>query len=174
MSQNNNDEATAIGMVFAMIGVFIMMVGFAILALAAFASFVLTILALCAWNKPLSLGKVTIEPHEARAFVGRGVFGAFVVPAFVLFCDVLFGLGVDWNYALHIAGVGYVLGSIGVEILMAEDEEGQAGQPSVPAQQQLPGQSQPSPEPQYLPPTAGSQPAYKFRYATWDDEEAGR
>lgn len=174
MSQNNNDEGAGIALVFGLIGAVFWMIGLFVIALAGFAAFVLTILCFCAWNSPLTIGPMTITPEEARGFVGRGVFGAFAVPAFVLFSDILFGLGVDWNYAFHIAAFGYVLGSIGFEILMAESQNDQSNQSqALPPHQQISAPPR-SPEPEYLPPSTQGQSGQPFRYASWDDEEAGR
>jgi hypothetical protein len=169
MSQKN-DEWTGVAIVFGFIAALAYLVLVFVAALAAFASFVLTILCLFAWNEPLRLGKLTIEPEGARAFVWRGVAGAVLVPAFVLFCSVFFGEPVDWKAAFHyMLAVGYVGGSIGFEVLFAEDESEKTGAPviHVPTIEHRPS----APERLPAPPRPEPQP---FRYATWDDEEAGR
>jgi hypothetical protein len=163
MSSQNNDNSLAIAIGF--IGAGVVILGIFIFAVAAFITFIFTILSLCAWNKPLRITKkLTIEPEEARAFVGRGLIGAFLLPAFVCFCILLFGLNVRpdaWNY---IVIVGYIAGSLGVEIMMAEESAQQAD--SVPLQ--LPP---PSVQPRQNVPSRNDTTRPPFRFASWNDEE---
>lgn len=167
MSQNNqNDENTAIAMALGFIGAVMMVIAFAVIAILSFVAFVFTILAIIAWNEPLRLGRLVIEPEEARAFVYRGLLGAATAPAFLLFCAVLFGVPVEWNYFHYFLLGGYVAGSVGIEIAMAEENSGDSAvHPQLP-QQVLP----PRPAPQMTPP-AEREP---FSYARWDDEEENR
>lgn len=87
MSSNNNSEFMGLAIVGAIIGMAMMFM----FALAAFVALVFTVLAICAWEKPLTLFGETLHPHEARAFVYRGLAGAVILPVFVAFCSVLFG-----------------------------------------------------------------------------------
>ncbi|MRI54428.1 hypothetical protein D8770_10735, partial [Methylobacterium sp. DB1607] len=83
-----------------------------IFALLVFASLVITALCICAWNEPLTLFGQTMTPQEAREFVARGLLGAIVVPAFVLFASVLFDLRIKPDFWLYLPLGGYALGSI--------------------------------------------------------------
>lgn len=155
MSQNN-DNSAAMG--FAFVGAILAFALLFIFAFLAFIAFGLTILALLAWNEPFRMGKITIEPHEARAFVGRGLIGAVVLPVFVVFTSILFGVPINDDYWLYFVIGGYVGGSIGVEMLSAEDNP-QNISPIVPP---MPNRLPPSPDPVQRPP---------FQFASWDDEE---
>ncbi len=158
MSSNNNDNS-AIG---AAIG--FAAIGMAVMALFLFAAFaflalILTILSLIAWNRPLAMGKWIITPQEARGFILRGLAGLWLAPAFILFCDVIFQLGVNWNYLPHMMGVGYVLGSVGWETITLNSSAAEPQVEILPPARQI--QHQPN------------EPA-PFRYASWDDEEEFR
>lgn len=118
-SNNNNAESTAFAFMIAILGIAAMF----LFALLAFIVFGMTVLALLAWNKPLQLGKWTIEPEEARAFVLRGVLGAAIAPVFLAFCGVIFDVPINWDYLAHFLGFGYVAGSIGLEILLADQQQ---------------------------------------------------
>lgn len=166
MSQNNNDESTMIAMGLAFIGVAAMALAFVFAAIIAFAAFLFTILAILAWSKPLRLGRLVIEPEEAQAFVYRGLIGAVSVPAFLLFCAIVFDLRIEWNYLFHFMLAGYVLGSVGVEIAMAEENGSSRAVHPQQSHQVLP----PQPAQRALPPAARE----PFRYASWDDEEENR
>ncbi len=160
-SNNNNDTGVIVGFIVAGLA----MIAFFIFALFAFAAFVLTILAIFAWNKPLRIGrKFVITPEEARAFVGRGIVGMWAVPAFALFVNVFLGVHINWEYFTHMMMVGYVGGSIGLEMMLA-DKDG-SGDSTELHQQVLP----PAPAQKALPP-AEREP---FHYASWDDEEENR
>ena len=159
-SNNNNGAGMAVAFAIAMLGI----VGIFLFALLAFVAFVLTILAIFAWNSPLTLGNWTLHPHEARAFVGRGILGAVLVPAFMLFVQVVFTIPVEWQYLNYMLLIGYVLGSIGIEIMMA-DQEGTSTPLTttyIPPAPQLPA------PPRQSPPREDVEP---FRFASWDDEE---
>ncbi|SMH30285.1 hypothetical protein [Mesorhizobium australicum] len=155
MSSKSNDENAAIGVVVAVIA-FAALFFFALLA---FAALVFTVLALLAWKKPLRLGRFVITPDEAHAFVGRGLIGMALAPTFWAFCCILFGLPFEADYLGYLLIGGYTLGSVGIEILTADDEP-------------------PAAAPDHTPPPALPTPADKapaptepFRFATWDDEE---
>ena len=160
-SNNNNDTGQAVGYLFAGMA----MLAFVAFAIFAFIAFVLTILAIFAWNKPLRIGrKFVITPDAARAFVGRGLVGMCAVPAFALFVNVFLGVHINWEYFTHMMMVGYVGGSIGLEMMLA-DKDGGGGSPET-HQQVLP----PPPAQRAIPP-AEREP---FHYASWDDEEENR
>lgn len=160
MSNRNNGDSSAaiafgvIGM--AAVGIMILFVG-----VAGFATFVMTILCLVAWNKPLQLGKWSIEPQEARAFVVRGLIGAALIPAFILFADLMFGLEIDWRYWHYFALGGYIGGSLGVELAI---QQAGASAPVAQPPQPLPP-SLPNPKPVEQ---------HSFEFARWDDEEDQR
>ncbi|MCJ8510721.1 hypothetical protein MUU53_23060 [Rhizobium lemnae] len=159
-SNNNNGAGMAVAFAIAMLGI----VGIFIFALLAFVAFVLTALAIFAWNSPLTLGKWTLHPHEARAFVTRGILGAFLVPAFLLFVNVFLNIHIEWNYLSYMLVGGYTLGSIGIEIIMADEQTVSAPPVTtyISPTPQLPA------SPKQAPQSMETEP---FRFASWDDEE---
>lgn len=176
MSQQK-DEMAGLAFVGAVIVCAIYFVMIAVAAMLALSAIVFTVLALIAWNRPLYLGSETLEPEEARAFIYRGFFGAVVAPILTflvwLFLD---RHAFDWEvYALS-AAVGYVFGSVGIEILAAMDEAQTfsarpgASPSKPPALSQAEVKALPAP-PQNVLPAAPKKP---FRYASWNDEELRR
>ena len=136
-----------------------------IFAIMAFIAIILTVLALFAWNRPLRIGSLVVQPDEARSFVYRGLIGAVVLPAFIAFATALYGVAVDWDsYLFHILLLGYVGGSLGLEMLFADAQpphaEGEIIHP--PIERQIT-----PPRPQQLPPPQSP----PFRFASWDDDE---
>jgi hypothetical protein len=95
----------------------------------------------------------------------RGIVGMWVLPLFVGFCSVVFGIGIVWNYLPHMMGIGYVGGSIGLDILTANSKSSQEVEILPPAPQLTAA-------PKIQPVQQG--PAESFQFATWDDEEAKR
>jgi hypothetical protein len=165
---SGNDETNAAAMGFAIIGVGMALMALMFFAVLAFLALILTIVAFCAWNNPLTLFGNTLYPSEARAFVGRGIAGAILVPVFVAFCQILFQVRMPWDdYLIYMLIGGYTLGSLGVEILMADEAE-QAGGPGSNIQTIHPPVSPPPQAPRALPAPKNPEP---FRYADWDDEE---
>jgi hypothetical protein len=164
MSSNNNSNDATMAVAFGI--AVIAALAYAMFALFAFFAFVLTILAIFAWNRPLRLGrKIVIEPEEARAFVRRGLAGMCLLPAFAFFVEAFLSVNINWDYLPHMMVLGYIGGSLGIEIMMAE-ENGRGSVVPQQHQQVLPPQpSQPA-----LPPA----PREPFRYASWDDEEENR
>jgi|GEM_PF-1667241 len=176
MSQQK-DEMAGLAFVGAVIVCAIYFVMIAVAALLALSAIVFTVLALIAWNNPLYLGSETLKPEEARAFIYRGLFGAAAAPVLTflvwLFLD---RQAFDWEiYALS-AGVGYVLGSVGIEILAAMDEAERVSTRPVTSPSKPPALSPAQPKalpapPQNVLPAAPKKP---FRYASWNDEELRR
>lgn len=78
--QNDDDIGTTIGIIMVFI------VGFVV---AAFAALILTLVYLCALDRPIKIWKLVFEPYEARAFISGGFVGATLVPLFVAFCSLL-------------------------------------------------------------------------------------
>lgn len=169
MSSNNNNDASAAGTGIAVIGAGFVFLAVFLFAVFAFIATILTVLCLIALFTPLKLGKWTLESDEALNFLFRGAIGACLIPAFVLFCDVIFGLGVNWNYLLHMMGVGYVLGSLGWEMLAAKSNIAQPQAEVLPPAQQITYQSD-----SQRPSLWQQQEPETFNYATWDDEEEFR
>lgn len=162
---SKNDETSGIA---AGAGILITLLAFAalfIFAVLAFLAFGLTVLCFFAWNKPITLGKWTIEPDEARSFVLRGIAGMWLVPIFVAFCSILFGINIVWSYLPHMMAFGYVGGSIGIDILTSNSKPSQEIE-ILPPTPQLPAPPQPTPFQQ--------RPAQPFEFATWEDEEGKR
>ncbi len=158
MSSNNNDDGAAMG--FALIFALLAFLGMFIFAVLAFVVCILTMLSLVIvmLNKPLTFGKGCITVKDARNFILGGILGAAILPAFIAFCSAIFGISVNWDYLPQILGAGYVAGSIGVDILLPDDESGNAAATNIPPQMQLPPPSRPEP----------------FKFASWDDEEKRR
>lgn len=168
MSSNGNDEVKAFLFLIAMFGVVVyyallivaVVVIVGALALTAFMTFV----ALVALVEPVRLGDVTVERDGAIGFLARGAVGVVAGPLFVALVSFVFDHRVDWDRWELFSIVGYILCSVGVEILieLAKEEEAHQSPPSLP-EPSLPA----------LPPTRLKQiEARPFRYASWDDEEA--
>lgn len=166
---NRNDEMTGFAVAIGFIGALALVMFAVIFALAAFAAVLLTILALCAWDRPITVFGQTTCPEEARAFVYRGLIGMVLLPVFVIFCAALFKFQiVDEAWVYLILG-GYTLGSVGVEILKAQaEEEAAANATYIPP---APPAALPQPE---QPPRPAGKPNERFTFADWDDEEAQR
>lgn len=162
MSQNNaKDELTAIAIVFAFIGGMVMVAAIFFFALFAFIALVMTCICFFAWNSPLTIGTWTLGPDEARGFVYRGLIGAFLLAAFAVFVAVMFQIRITDEAVPYILLIGYTLGSLGLEIAMAQD----ADQPAPPNQTIIPPGQQIAPPQDYTPPRV------PFRFASWDDED---
>ena len=159
MSNRNDDDNSGIALVFMGLA----MIGLGLAIIAAFIAFVLTVIALFAWNKPRRIGKTVIRPEDARGFVYRGIAGAFLLPAFCIFLNVFLGIYINGEYLPHLILGGYVLGSLGLEILMHEEGGDEPQAPTVIDAPSLPQTRQP----EILPPP----PQEPFRYASWDDED---
>lgn len=159
-SRNNETDGAIFTISIALTVAFIM---FALIyALLLFGALLLTIWAVCAWNDPVTVFGQTMEPHEARAFIGRGILGAVALPVFVAFCAVLFKLDVKDAYWVHFMLGGYAVGSLGIEILIAQEKEKRAAQVEF-----LPPPINVTPP---TPTVVRQQPAQPFTFATWDDE----
>lgn len=170
MSSNNSNDNSGLAIGIAFIGGFAIIFAAILFALLAFVSLIFTAMAIVAWNKPLVIGKFRLEPEEARRFVYRGLAGMIFLPAFVMFCAVVFNVYIvdqAWGYLLI---AGYAAGSLGIEILTAQDQPAQAQDagnmiilPPQPSEEK-PRSQRPLPR----------QPQEPFRYASWDDEEENR
>jgi hypothetical protein len=160
MSSQNNNEMNGIVVAFVFIGVAIAMAAAIIAVIVCFITFVFTILALIAWNRPLRLGKHILTPAEARSFVYRGLAGAVLVPAFAIFCEVFFNVFIPGEALPYLIAFGYVAGSLGIEWLMAQNADAQAP-------------IDVTPPPPAAPPSLPA-PRQPFEYARWDDEDARR
>ncbi len=166
MSQNNNEGAgLAVALGFIVAGV--MMIGLFIFAMACFVSFVMTIACLFAWNRPIVIrGELWLAPDEARFFVYRGLAGAILVPAFAVFCVLVFDVFIRADAISYLVIGGYVAGSLGIEILIQQEREQREAANIEIIPPQMPVRS--------APPRQVGQQRPPFEYASWDDEEAGR
>lgn len=160
MSQRN-DESSAMATGMALVIVGIAMLAMALFAILAFITLILSIACLLAWEKPLRIGKLTLEPEEARLFVYRGLGGAAIVPVFIAFCQLLLGLEINWDYWPYFLMVGYIAGSLVAEIVMASDDNAAVNDPA-PA---LPMEKTPPPK------IAHTHSGEEFRFASWEDKE---
>lgn len=167
MSSNNNEMQSA-SMALAMVGALSLLLIVFVYAFLAFLAAVLTVVAFLAWSRPRQFLGQTVYPEEAQSFVYRGVAGAVWLPAFLTFCELLFKFRFDWNtYGIHVFIIGYIIGSIGIEMMRGDPSARSAlDQPQPPTIDQRP-----------LPPAGtahrDTSPA-GFRFATWDDEEDAR
>jgi hypothetical protein len=159
---NRNDEAQGMAVAIAFIGMALFFAAAFVFAVAAFLAAVFTVLALCAWFKPITLMGETIHPHEARAFVKRGVIGVFALPAFAVFAAILLGCRIPEDVFPYLFIGGYVAGSIGVQYLI---EQGKQNAPHT-----LPPVV-PTPPTVSGPPAPRSLPRSPFEFASWDDED---
>lgn len=162
MSQKN-DESNALALAMGFLGAAAMLFFFVIFTIAAFLTFVLTILCLLSWNKPLQIGKLVFMPEESRAFVKFGIAGAFIVPAFVFCASVFLTIPINWDYLTYMMLGGYMLGSLGIVMMMNQDVQ-EVGPPT---EYTPPGHQLPAPPRQSL----QRQEPENFRFASWDDED---
>ncbi|MDP3408561.1 hypothetical protein [Bosea sp. (in: a-proteobacteria)] len=160
MSQQN-DETKGLIMVVAFLGAAIYAMAIFAFIIAAFASLIMTLCCFFAWNSPLTLGSATLMPDVARAFVYRGLIGALVAAAFSVFAAIVFGFWIQDQAVPYILLGGYTLGSIGLEILWAQEDN----QPAPPNQTIIP------PSQQITPPQQHEPSRVPFRFASWDDED---
>jgi hypothetical protein len=174
MSSKNNDEMTGIFMVIALIGgmvyVAILAVGFLVILGIAVVTLVFTILSLIAWNRPVRAFGQVITPEEARRFIKRGLHGLWMFPYALLLLDYFTSLRINWDWLWVYLATGYVLGSVGMELIPTHDENGQ------PLIEILPPDYQPPRQEVLLPPAREPRPTPElepepFRFASWDDEE---
>lgn len=165
MSSKNdgtNETAMALGL-FCMAAFFLFVFVFAV---ATFVALIFTCLAIAAWERPLKLGKETLQPDEARRFVYCGLGGAVALPFFVFFCIVLFGVPIRQDAWVYIVIAGYDLGALGVAMIEAAQAEEEKKAALLNPPQVVPP---PPPEPKPAPRTKRP-----YDFASWDDEDARR
>lgn len=158
-----NDQASVIYTVIALVIGAMIVAALFLFAIAAFTALLLTVLSLIAWNRPLNLGVITIEPPVARAIVYSGLAGAVTGPLFVLFCTYLFDFTIEpeaWPYVL----IGGYTGGFLTLVSFANEHAGD----SVPARDDSPA---PPPKAITPPPQAPKAPSRPFDFADWDDNE---
>jgi hypothetical protein len=157
-NNENNDAAVGIAAALACVGL-----AFALLfALFIFASLVLTVPCLLAWNRPKEFGRLKFYPYSARAYVERGYLGGCLAPIFAWFVSALFDVPINDEYLAWIVLGGYAIGSLGFELFWPDEEGNVSSAPANPV----------------LPPQASQQNALpappaqtEFKFASWDDEE---
>lgn len=163
-NNNNNGEMMGIAIVAAIIG----LAAIFLYAVAAFLALGLTVVAFCAWDKPRTIFGNVLTPAEARAFVGRGILGAILLPVFAVFCAAMFDLRIEDQYWPHIILGGYTLGSLGLAMMEADNQK---------PPQSFEGMTieadpiRPTPPAQPQQPARGFDEQSAFRFASWDDEE---
>ena len=170
---SRNDETTAYAIVAAFILTTVLLMIVVVYAIAVILAAIATVQALLAWNKPRIFFGEILAPDEARYFVGAGVASAVILPSFVAICSTLLNYTVPDELWIHFALGGYAFGSFGLTLYAGKDEyELVTIDPSKESKLSaidlsfldVPPDEQSQPEPS--PPV--------FRYASWDDEEAGR
>ncbi|MDB5243727.1 MAG: hypothetical protein JWP57_4353 [Spirosoma sp.] len=173
MSQQQNNEANGAAMGLIFVGVCFFFMFALIYAVACFAAMVLTVIALCALDKPLTIYKWTTTPEEARIFLGCGLVGLAGLPVLVLFCAILFNFRINPDYWVHFFLGGYSFGALGLggKIIEMREKEAADAQlllpPSLP-----PGRSFDPSRPPQGPATPGAAEA-PFHFASWEDEFGG-
>lgn len=170
---SRNDEVQGMAIAWAFIGAGLFFLFSFIFTLFAFIALIFTVLSLFAWNKRRFSGEFAIDPPEARAFVWRGLAGLVVLPAFAAFSEMFLNYRIPEDFWFYIFVGGYVLGSVGTEILIQEEKEqqekwGDVFPPLPPAMPQLPALPPPPAPPQPQAPALQYRP---FEFASWDDEE---
>lgn len=162
---SNNDEFAGMAMIAAVFGWVIIFYILVIFAILAFVTLILTILALLAWNEPLQIGDLIVEPEEAQQFVLFGIAGAIILPVFIGFSSLLFDVAINWDESLfYIVLVGYIAGSFGVEVILGEEDTPSTEYDSHPTLENQPTELEPEPK---------GPSAQIFRFADWNDEEKG-
>lgn len=137
----------------------------AVCSVFAFIAFAWSTVCFIAWRRPLRVGKIFLHPDDARAFVTRGVFGGIAFPLFLLGASILWEFSIDWEFLPHFFVAGYTAFSAGLEYLFHKRRDIPYVYPDLmPQMQIMPPQQR---TPLLSAPTAS-------RFATWDDEEAGR
>jgi len=172
MVEKNDDGGGLLVIALISLGFGFVLLAMVVIGILAFIAFVMTILAFCAWKKPLRIGKIVVEPHDAHSFVLHGLMGAAALPAFFLFVDLLFDFRVNWHYLLHFLLLGYTGGALGLTFLLTHDvPQTEVIEPRPPGIQMMPTpQVTPMAAPPPAEPPAEPQPI-TFRFAVWDDEE---
>jgi len=173
MANNNDNSGAAAAIGFVAAGA--MIAGAFVFAVLTFASIVLTVVCFTAWNKPIQFCGETLTPDEARAFVRRGLIGAWLVSLFAIFASVLFGIKIRPDWVIYLPIGGYALGSVVVTFHL-EKAKAEAAQSEAAMQAMLP--PQPVRTAQTIEPLPSDYAVYQrqaerepFRFATWDDEE---
>jgi hypothetical protein len=169
MASQDNDTsgATIVAVVVGGFGVVFgaIVIGMAVAAIAyiLLATVLFTVLSVLAWTKPLHIWDGVVTPGMAHNFVLGGVCGSVVVLICLVIAEFLLGIDVPGKYIGWFIIGGYVAGAFICDHTMVADdlEEYGAYIPPPPA-------DAPDAEPLELP-----QPQ-PFKFATWDDEEAGR
>src|SRR5690606_618775 len=124
-------------------------------AVACFIALIITLLALLAWSRPVCLfGETLCTPLDARVFIGSGIAGAIVIPAFCLFCSLLLGFEIQNNAWFYIISGSYSFSSIFITAKFKADAYDLIEETSAPVATHNAPLSLPEP----------------FRYADWTDE----
>lgn len=158
MQQQQSDESKLVMAALAGVGMMIIIMAAIIFAVAAFATLILTIMCIIAWNEPLTIGRMTIMPDAARAFIARGIVCAILLPVFMLFSRELLDLRIPPNWWGYIVLVGYMAGTLGGEYVINKMKEEEEQEQDI---------LMPPHQPSRAPP---EEPRRPFEYASWDDE----
>lgn len=171
-SKNSNDDLSGIFIVFGLIGamfyVMILVIGFVVVLGVALLTLALTVVSIIAWNRPVRAFGNIVTPQEARSFIIRGLHGLWIFPVALVWLSILTGVRINWDYLWAYLAIGYILGSLGVELIPTHDDNGQ------PLIEILPPDYQPPALKALPPPAREERPAPEpepFRFASWDDEE---
>lgn len=165
MSSRNDNGIMELSLVLGFVGGFGIILAYvifwAVIAGAIALSASLTIIALCAWNKPLHIGGEVIQPHEAREFVYDGLIGSCLAVILAFAGSFFFEYSFTRSNFFPSLAVGYVVASILASLARHSGDQSETEEsenlPAIPPKQ----------EAEILPPPQ-SQP---FKYASWDDEE---
>lgn len=158
---NRNDEGMLWVLPIAIMAATAVLLIVVVYVIAVVLSFLLTLVAFAAWNRPVTFLDHTVTPEEARLFVGSGCVGLFALPLIVFLFSAVFQFQVRPDMWGHFYVAGYAFGSLGVNWLadqagIFKDPPAEPAQPVRIARAETPREKAPEP----------------FRYARWDDEEA--
>lgn len=166
MSSNNNQLEAAIFpiVIVGMIAYFVLTIIYVVFVSCAL---LLTLCVIPCCFKPITLFGETIEVKEARAYITRGLIGTFAFPLFVMICTTMWGIQVTDEYWFYMELGGYALGSLGIEIIIADAKLKEEKQAALEAEL-LPPPSNVVP---FRAATRQREAHEPFEYASWDDED---
>jgi hypothetical protein len=160
MMSSKNDESTGLAMGIGLVAAGVMFMAVVVFFLLALFTAVLSVVALIACWRPLRIGKITIEPREARFFLLRGIMGWFLFPVAVVYIAPLFNIPIYQDYIIYLMMSGYMIGSVGIECIIEKIREANEATDAEQVSRLPVVHSRPVQPPQK-----------PFEYARWDDEE---
>lgn len=169
---SNRDDRNEFAAVFVVLYLIALAIAAYVVIVALCFTLVLTIGCIAAWKEPKDFEKATIFPEEARAFILRGVFGAFMGALIGALGIHKYGWKIEPQWIWAFAVGGYVIASTGIQAMMSPEQAD--GSPDFFPKRPIPISAD---EP--LGPTINITPvsappeieAEPFFFADWDDGE---